>query len=137
MIVRKTPSKPVSDPESAAKLLQELLNQEDAIDRNKEHFYCIHLNTRNHMTLIEVVSVGTVNASLVHPRETFRRAIHEGTASLVVAHNHPSGDVTPSDEDIHTSERLVEVGKLLGIPVVDHIIFSDTACFSLAAEQLL
>jgi DNA repair protein RadC len=136
MIVRKSPVVPVLDPESAAAVLQELLRQEDTIDRDKEHFYCIHMNARHRITLVEVVSIGTVNASLVHPRETFRRAIHEGTTSIIVAHNHPSGDVEPSDEDIRVSGKLAEVGKLLEIPVLDHIIFSETEHFSLKQNDL-
>ena len=85
----------------------------------------MHLNTRNRVTLVELVSLGTLTASLVHPRETFRRAVIAGSASIIVAHNHPSGDVDPSDEDTKTTNLLHEAGNILGIKLLDHIIFAN------------
>jgi DNA repair protein RadC len=121
----------VTGPEEVATLLQDLLAKEDRIDQDKEHFYAVHLDTRNRVTLVEVVAIGTLNASLVHPRETFRRAIVEGAASLIVAHNHPSGDTEPSAEDLSTGRRLVEAGRLLDIAVLDHLIFTADGYTSL------
>src|SRR5512138_1571278 len=80
-------------------VFQDLLGLEDAIDQEKEHFYVCHLNSKSRIKLVEVVSIGTLNHALVHPRETFRRAVCEGSASIIVAHNHPSGESTPSVED--------------------------------------
>ena len=87
-----------------------------------EHFDVIGLSTKNHVIFRENISIGTLNASLVHPRETFKGLIKRSCASCVLVHNHPSSDTTPSNEDIKLTSTLVECGKLLGIEVIDHII---------------
>jgi hypothetical protein len=111
-------------------LCREMLATGDAIDRDKEHYYVIHLNVRSRVSLIEVVSVGTVSASQVHPRETFRRAIAEGASSIIIAHNHPSGEVDPSDNDTMVTKTMFDAGQIIGINVLDHIVFSDSKAFS-------
>jgi DNA repair protein RadC len=94
-------------------------------DPFREHFVAILLNGRHEYRGGHLVSIGTVSASLVHPREVFRAAIIEpGTAAIIVAHNHPSGNVTPSREDIDVTKRLVEAGDLIGIPVLDSLILA-------------
>ena len=108
----------------------DLLVLEDKIDQEKEHFYVMHLDIRSRVTLVELVSMGTLNASLVHPRETFRRAIIAGSANIIVAHNHPSGDIEPSDEDTKTTKLLFEAGNILGIKLFDHVIFTNDKFFS-------
>ncbi len=90
----------------------------------KEHFVVLYLNARNHLIHKETISVGTLNASLVHPREVFKPAIDHLAASIIVAHNHPSGGVEPSPADLELTNRLHEAGKLLGIEVIDHIIIT-------------
>jgi len=87
-----------------------------------EHFDVIGLSTKNHVVFRENISSGSLNASLVHPRETFKRLIKRSCASCLLVHNHPSSDTTPSNEDIALTNNLVECGKLLGIEVIDHII---------------
>lgn len=91
----------------------------------QEHFVVLLLNVKNKVFRKEVVTVGTINASLVHPREVFSRAIRQNAASIIVVHNHPSGDIRPSDEDREVTKRLVSAGNILGIPVQDHIIIGD------------
>jgi DNA repair protein RadC len=86
----------------------------------KEHFVCLFLNTKNHVIGQETLSVGSLNASIVHPREVFRAAIKRSSASIICVHNHPSGDPTPSPEDIQLTHRLVEAGSIIGIEVLDH-----------------
>jgi DNA repair protein RadC len=108
-----------------ARVFQDLLRLEDRIERDKEHFYVMHLSIRSEVKLVEVVSVGTLTSSLVHPRETFRRAIVEGAASIIIAHNHPSGEADPSDEDTKITKNMFEAGQILGIKMLDHIIFTD------------
>ena len=114
----------------AVNVFRELLQTEDAIDRDKEHFYVMHLDIRSKVKMVEVVSVGTLSASYVHPRETFRRAIVEGADKIIVAHNHPSGEVSPSEDDIQTTKLLHEAGGIVNIQMVDHIIFSTRKAFS-------
>jgi len=97
----------------------------------KERFLCALLDTKNRIFKETVVSEGTLTSSLVHPREVFRSAIKEASASVLFLHNHPSGDTTPSRDDITITERLVETGKIVGIEVLDHIIISDGGYLSL------
>jgi DNA repair protein RadC len=120
----------IEQPEDIAKIFQDLLKTEDTIDQEKEHFYVCHLDSRNRINMVELVPIGTINQALIHPRETFRRAVAEGPYSIVIAHNHPSGDVTPSADDLLATRKLHEAGEVLGIPVVDHIVFTRDKFYS-------
>ena len=106
-------------------------------DKAKEHFKLLLLNTRNRIIGIAAISTGTANASLVHPREVFKAAISHGAASVVLAHNHPSGNQEPSDDDVSLTRRLVEAGRLLGIEVLDHIIVTHKDSISFKEKGLL
>lgn len=99
--------------------------------QTKEHFTCLFLNTKNRVIYKETVSIGSLNAAVVHPREVFRAAIKRCSASLICAHNHPSGDSTPSSEDIILTKRLVEAGEIIGIDVLDHVIIGGNRYYSL------
>lgn len=123
-----------SDAKTVAKVFQDLLAVEDAIDRDKEHFYVMHIAARNTVKLVELVSIGSVDAAIVHPRETFRRAVMAGSVSIIIAHNHPSADVTPSEQDIALTRRLFDAGQILGIQLLDHIIFSQNSYCSMKGE---
>ena len=107
----------IGTPFSLYKILRTLLEEED-----RENFLVISLDTKNH---INGISTGTLNSSLVHPREVFKMAILNNSNSIIIAHNHPSGDTEPSNEDIKVTDRLVECGKILGIEVLDHIIVGE------------
>ena len=95
---------------------------EDIKTADREHFICLHLSARNTVNSLETVSIGSLNAALVHPREIFKAAILSNAASIIIAHNHPSGDVTPSSEDCELTRRLKQAGELLGIELLDHLI---------------
>lgn len=99
-------------------------------DMKQEMFRCALLDTKNKIIRDEVVSIGSLSASIVHPRDTFKAAIRESAAAVVFIHNHPSGDVKPSREDILLTRRLVQAGEVLGIQVLDHIIVGDGVHFS-------
>lgn len=103
----------------------------------KEIFKTILLDTKNQIIKIVDVSVGSLNSSIVHPREVFSDAVKSGCNSIIFAHNHPSGDPTPSDEDIHTTQRLESAGNILGIKVLDHIIIGDGRFISFKEKGLL
>jgi DNA repair protein RadC len=109
---------------------------EDMRYLKKECMKAILLNIKCGLVSIEEISVGSINSSIVHPREVFVSAIKKSCASLILAHNHPSGDPTPSQEDINITNRLVEAGKILGIEVVDHIIIGDGKYVSLKDKGL-
>lgn len=104
---------------------------EDMRFLSQEHFVCLYLNTKNQVLHRQTVFVGSLNASIVHPREVFREAFRRSAASLICFHNHPSGDPTPSREDIEVTKRLAECGKMLGIDMLDHIIIGDQKFISL------
>jgi DNA repair protein RadC len=98
-------------------------------DDAREHFVAIYLDGRHRAVAHQIVSIGTATASLVHPREVFQPAIMLGACAVVVAHNHPSGDPSPSTEDRDITERLAQAGKLLGIPLLDSIVWTRTGRF--------
>ena len=103
----------------------------------KEHFLALYLDARNVLIHQEVVSIGSLNANIVHPREVFRPAIAAGAAAVILAHNHPSGDISPSQEDLSLTARMVEAGRLLGIEVLDHVIVSSSRFISFRSESYI
>lgn len=105
--------------------------------KKKESFYIISLTTRNNLISVDKVSTGTLSASLAHPREVFISAIKNSASSVIIVHNHPSGDSQPSEDDLEITKRLVEAGKILGIDVVDHIIISKDNYFSFKDKRLV
>lgn len=109
----------------------------DIRDNKKEHFVILYLDTRNQEIKKEIISIGSLNASLVHPREVFEPAVRNTAAQIIIAHNHPSGDTNPSTEDIHISQRLVEAGKIMGIEVIDHVIVAKNSYFSFKEKGLI
>jgi len=103
----------------------------------RELFLVILLNARHEAIAVETISVGSLNASIVHPREVFKPAVLASAASIVLVHNHPSGDPEPSEEDLSITRRLVEAGELLGIGVLDHVIVARRGVVSFRSRQLL
>ena len=116
----------VYGPEDAAAYAMPLLRDEE-----QEHFAIILLDMKNHIKYMPIISTGSLSASVVHPREVFRQAIEHSAASVILVHNHPSGDPSPSREDINVTKRMVEVGKIMDIPVLDHIIIGHNRFCSL------
>ena len=106
-------------------------------DQTKEIFKTLSLDSKNRLLKAETISVGTLSSSLAHPREVFRSAILANAASVIIVHNHPSGDPTPSQEDISVTKRLCEAGKLIGIEVLDHVILGDNRSVSLHEAGIL
>lgn len=101
---------------------------------DREHFYVVLLNTKNHVITAPLISVGTLSESLVHPRELFKEAVNHSASSVILVHNHPSGDPSPSREDILLTKRIAEGGKLLDIQVLDHVIIGDNTYISLREQ---
>ena len=115
----------ISSPETAAKLFSRFF-----ADLDREKFVVACLNTKNEVNCVEIISIGSLNASIVHPREVYKTAIVSNAASIIVAHNHPSGHIQPSKEDINITKRLKEAGELIGIPLIDHLIIGGENVFS-------
>lgn len=106
-------------------------------DHKKEHFVIFYLDSRNQEIKREIISVGSLNANLVHPREVFEPAVRNLAAQIILAHNHPSGDPEPSEDDLEITKRLVESGKILGIEIIDHIIVVKNGFLSFKEKKLI
>lgn len=132
-IVKKAPLDKISinSPKDVANLLME-----DMRYLKQEHFITLLLDTKNNIVSKETISVGSLNSSIVHPREVFKPAIKKSVSSIVIVHNHPSGDPAPSQEDINVTKRLINAGEILGIDVLDHVIIGDLKYFSLKEKGL-
>lgn len=122
----------IRSPQEACNLVMEEMCYLD-----REHFRVILLNTKNRVLSMETVSIGSLNSSLVHPREVFKRAVQRSAAGLILVHNHPSGDPTPSSEDIEITRRLCEAGRVIGIEVLDHIVIGDHVFVSFKEKGLI
>ncbi len=119
-------------PEDAANLLMARLRYEQ-----KEHFMILLLSTKNHVLATPTISIGSLNASIVHPRELFREAIVHCAAAVILVHNHPSGDPSPSQEDILITKKMIDAGKILEIHVLDHVIIGDNKYVSLKEKGII
>ncbi len=122
----------IKNPEAVVKAVRASIK-----DKAKEHFKLILLNSRNKILYISSISTGTLTTSLVHPREVFKDAIVHSAASVVLAHNHPSGDPEPSEDDLKITKKLVESGKILGIEVMDHIVIGKNNFYSFREKGLI
>lgn len=121
---------------SNAKDVYDLLRDEFS-EKKKEHFICLFLDTQNRIIKQEVISIGTLDASLIHPREVFNTAIKENAKSIILVHNHPSGDVTPSEGDTNATDRIKETGKILKINLIDHVIIGKEGFYSFKEDSKL
>jgi len=124
--------KPVRGPDDVVALIGNRLRNEP-----REHFLILLLNARHECVAIETVSIGSLNASIVHPREVFRPAVVASAASIIAVHNHPSGDPEPSQEDVSITRRLGQVGELLGIALLDHVVIGSRGAVSLRERGVL
>ena len=124
--------KSINSPADAYSLLRTYLDGSD-----REHFVAVLVDTKNNVIGINTVSVGALNTTVVHPREVFKPAILCNAASVLLAHNHPSGDATPSEDDKAVTQRLRDAGTILGITVLDHIVIGEGDYFSFKAQGLI
>nr|WP_304413581.1 DNA repair protein RadC [Halobacillus sp. BBL2006] len=122
----------IRSPEDGADFVMEEMR-----DLKQEHFICLFLNTKNQVLHRQTIFIGSLNASIVHPREVFKEAVKRSAASIICAHNHPSGDPTPSQEDIQVTRRLKECGKMIGIELLDHLVIGDRKFISLKEKGYL
>ena len=111
--------------------------KKDLYGKTKEHLYVISLDSRNKCISKDLISIGTVNETLIHPREIFRTALHKNATYIALAHNHPSGDTTPSDEDIKVTQRVASAGSILGVSLIDHLVVSDRTFTSIKSMNAL
>lgn len=122
----------ISAPEDVRIMIKDLIGSND-----REYFGVVCIDTKNQPTHISIVSVGTLNSSMVHPREVFKAAILSNSASIIIFHNHPSGNTNPSNTDIEITKRLVDAGEIIGIKVIDHVIVSDERYLSMKEKSMM
>lgn len=113
------------------------LLKEKIINFHKEYFMVASLDNRNKIISVNVVSIGTLNSSLIHPRETFEAAIRNHAAGIIICHNHPSGELKPSEDDLLVTQNLIKAGKILGIKVADHLIITKDGYFSFRERKII
>ncbi|OGK19014.1 hypothetical protein A3D80_03490 [Candidatus Roizmanbacteria bacterium RIFCSPHIGHO2_02_FULL_40_13b] len=119
-IFKNDPSIKITTPGDVIKVVGDIRH------KKKEHFVALYLDARNQLITTETISIGTLNASIVHPRDVFAPALKHNAASIIIVHNHPSGDPEPSHDDELVTKRIIEAGKILGIEMADHIIVSSS-----------
>ncbi|HWP97185.1 MAG TPA: DNA repair protein RadC [Syntrophomonadaceae bacterium] len=124
--------KPIKSPEDVQNIVREQMRYLD-----REHFRVLYLDRKGGLICMEDVSIGGLHSSLVHPREVFKTAVKRSAASLILVHNHPSGDPAPSQEDIEVTQRLAEAGHLMGIEVLDHVIIGEKDYTSLKSRGVI
>lgn len=129
---KKLESKSITEPEEAADLMRSYIT-----DFNKEHFIIASFDTRNRLLGVDNISTGILTSAIVHPREVFLSAIKRHAANIIAAHNHPSGDPNPSDEDIRITKRLQDAGGIMGIEINDHIILTKNSYFSFKEKGMM
>lgn len=134
-IAQKNMEKKITKIKNSEDIYQYLKNEIQ--DKKNECFYAILLDTKNVIISKEVISIGALDASIVHPREAFKPAIKKSAKSIVFAHNHPSGDFTPSKDDFRITQRLIEAGEILDIEVLDHIIIGKDGYYSFKKENFI
>ncbi|MDQ3020039.1 MAG: DNA repair protein RadC [Bacteroidota bacterium] len=122
----------VTSPDELYKIIKDKIS-----NFSKEHFLVVSLDARNNFIGVDEISVGTLTASIVHPRETFESAIRRHAAHIIIAHNHPSGELEPSEDDLKITKRLVESGKIMGIEVLDHLIITKNSYLSFKEKLLI
>jgi len=122
----------IRSPEDVSKFMMEELRY-----LQQEHFVCLFLNTKNQVIGQHTIFIGSLNSSIVHPREVFKEAIRRSSASIICLHNHPSGDPAPSKEDIEVTKRLIQAGQLVGIDILDHVVIGDGRYYSLKEHGLI
>jgi len=114
------PRRSITQSTQAASICRAMIGECD-----REQFICLHLDAKHHIIAVETIATGSLTMALVHPREVFKAAILSNSAAIIVAHNHPSGNPEPSEEDFTLTRRLVEAGKILGVPILDHIVIGE------------
>ena len=135
MTYDKHTSPTIKHPADIVPILQAWLASEDQIDQDKEHFWSIGLSGSHQIIYVEIVSLGSVDQTVVDPKSVFRRSIDRACSAIIVAHSHPSGQLTPSPEDLDVTHRLKVAGDILGIEVLDHVILAGDGFYSMSEHD--
>lgn len=123
--------KRITKPADIYQIMKPIYAQNDDLDKEREQLYLIGLDVRNNIKTIDLISMGTINESLVSAREVYRTALIKNCLSIILVHNHPSQDPTPSQADLEVTEKLKDAGKIIGVNLLDHLIYTDNGYQSL------
>ena len=118
-------------------IMQQILLRENKIDRDKEHFWLVCLANNNKILMIELISLGSVNATVVEPMDVFSFALQKRAVKLILVHNHPSGELAASTADLNITEKMFAIGKFVSVPVIDHLIISETGYMSFSDKGMI
>jgi DNA repair protein RadC len=135
MYLKFTPNIRVHDAETVAKIFYDVLKTEDEVDQQKEHLWAMGLTSRHRVLYLELISLGNLTESVVHPREVFKSAILKSVYNLILCHNHPGEEAIPSLDDKKVTERLQAAGEIMGIKILDHIILGEDNIYSFAIDS--
>lgn len=135
MIIQENTKQALNDSKSVAALISSLVAMTDSNDQEREQFYTILLDAKNKVKAVDLLSMGTLTGSLISPMQTYRLAVQRGAASIICGHQHPSGDPTPSKDDIAVTTRLKQAGEILGIQLLDHVIVGTEGQYSSLREK--
>lgn len=135
-IKNNTDIKTITKPSDIYEIIRAIYKQNDKTDRDKEQLYLIGLDTRNNIKCINLVSMGTINESLISPREIFKTALLENCTFIILVHNHPSQNPTPSNEDIEVTKKIYKASEIMQIILLDHLIYTDNEYFSMKASNI-
>jgi len=127
----------VSSSHNVFEVLTHLFDQIKGFEKDKEHLLSIGLTKNNRIKFIDLVSIGSLTGTIAEPREIFRMSIHQAASAIILVHNHPSGNLFPSEEDKRLTKKIKEAGKIIGIPLIDHIIFCEDGFYSFADEGMM
>ncbi|HEX3036004.1 MAG TPA: JAB domain-containing protein [Thermodesulfobacteriota bacterium] len=136
MLIKNDCKDKMNNAEKVFNLFRAILGGENEVDRDKEHFWILGVNTKLRIKYIELVSLGILDKVVVHPREVFRMAVMQGVSSIILVHNHPGGDPEPSEDDKRLTKALNDSGKIIDINILDHVIIGDSF-FSFREERLI
>ncbi|MBA7592357.1 hypothetical protein ES708_34537 [subsurface metagenome] len=137
MYLKFTPNIRIHDAEAVAKIFRAVLETEDEVDQQKEHLWSIGLTGRKKVVYLELISLGTLTETSVHPREVFKSAVLKSVYNLIICHNHPGEEPRPSKGDKDVTDGLQAAGEIMGIEILDHIILGDSSIYSFAKEKTL
>jgi DNA repair protein RadC len=135
-LTKEQKNKKIDSANAVFKLIKPILKKQHKFDQEKENFWVIGLSTSNQIKYIDLVAIGSIKGVVAEPREIFRNAIHKGVTTIIAVHNHPSGNLKPSEADKKITEKLREAGKIIEIKLLDHVIITDGGYFSFEEEGL-
>ncbi len=137
MNIRVKPNTKIESPEELYEIMQRILKREQKTDRDREHFWTISLNNANTVLNIELVSMGSVNATVIEPMEVYSIPLQKRATRVILVHNHPAGTLKPSESDKDITNRLIQAGRILHIEVLDHVIITEESFYSFSQSGLL